>query len=350
MTLTLIPFEVTFHSEWHPILSEILFWVIFHFDWHSIFSDITFGVIFHFERQSILSDNPFWVTVHFEWWDLRDLMIWGSVNFQSASETVSEWVSESRSSELEMLAHLKMWQATTDIWKWQVTCDTWHMTYDIWTMTQETLREVDIVSKFQVPISNGLGFMMFWRFGGKGLPIEIMNEWITKVFLEHRVRQLVTRTNMSAKVCISNRHILGFCGPWVCAMLALVRLFVDSKGGQEEVRLFPISWFWWTIPEFPVPIWLIPACTVLTLYSVPKNAMHGEGKYFWKNSEIKRTNITRIRVVIFVKSHLVLSGTLICPGPCRDLTCQQMSLTPTVRLSEVAATQNGGNKNMIGRY
>ena len=154
------------------------------------------------------------------------------------------------------------------------------MTYDIWTMTQETLREVIIVSKFQVPISNGLGFMMFWRFGGKGLPIEIMNEWITKVFLEHRVRQLVTRTNMSAKVCISNRHILGFCGPWVCAMLALVRLFVDSKGGQEEVLqlflLFLISRYWWTIPEYPIPIWLIPACTVSALYSVPEYAMGNE--------------------------------------------------------------------------
>ena len=53
---------------------------------------------------------------------------------------------------------------------WQVTCD-----------TQEG---VNIVSKFQVPSYNGLGVMMFWRLGGKGLLTDLINEWVAKVFVE----------------------------------------------------------------------------------------------------------------------------------------------------------------------
>ena len=37
----------------------------------------------------------------------------------------------------------------------------WHMTHVTWLV-------VNIVSNFQVPSSNGLGFMVLWIFGGKG--------------------------------------------------------------------------------------------------------------------------------------------------------------------------------------
>ena len=46
--------------------------------------------------------------------------------------------------------------------KWSETPDTWHMTCDTWW-------GVIMLSKFQLPSSYGLGVMMFWRFGGKGL-------------------------------------------------------------------------------------------------------------------------------------------------------------------------------------
>ena len=34
---------------------------------------------------------------------------------------------------------------------------------------------MNIVSRFQLPCSNGLWVMMFWRSGGKGLPTDLMN-------------------------------------------------------------------------------------------------------------------------------------------------------------------------------
>ena len=45
------------------------------------------------------------------------------------------------------------------------------MTCDIWNVTGAV---VNIVSIFQVPSSNGLGVMVFWRFGGKGS----LTDWI----------------------------------------------------------------------------------------------------------------------------------------------------------------------------
>ena len=57
---------------------------------------------------------------------------------------------------------VNMWHVTRDTW--YVTCDTWHVTCDTW-------REVNILSKLQVPRSYGLEGKVSWRFGGKGLLI-----------------------------------------------------------------------------------------------------------------------------------------------------------------------------------
>ena len=58
---------------------------------------------------------------------------------------------------------------------WHLTPETWHMTHDMWQWWG-----VNILSKFQLSSSHGLGVMIFWRFGGKGS----LNEWMTKVFVE----------------------------------------------------------------------------------------------------------------------------------------------------------------------
>ena len=50
-------------------------------------------------------------------------------------------------------------------------CDTGHVTCDTW-------REVNILSKFQVPGSYGLEMKVSWGFGGKGSLNEWMNELI----------------------------------------------------------------------------------------------------------------------------------------------------------------------------
>ena len=52
---------------------------------------------------------------------------------------------------------------------WHVTCDTWHMTFDKWW-------GVNVLSKFQLPSSNGLGSIMFWIFGGKRSLTDWLNE------------------------------------------------------------------------------------------------------------------------------------------------------------------------------
>ena len=48
-----------------------------------------------------------------------------------------------------------------------MTCDMWHVTCDRW-------GEMHLLSKFQLPSSNGLGFMMLWRLEVKGS----LSHWI----------------------------------------------------------------------------------------------------------------------------------------------------------------------------
>ena len=58
-----------------------------------------------------------------------------------------------------------------------VTRAMWHVTHDTWLV-------VNIVSKVQVPSSDGLGFMVLWRLEEKDGLINQFNESVTEVFLE----------------------------------------------------------------------------------------------------------------------------------------------------------------------
>ena len=69
-----------------------------------------------------------------------------------------------------------MWQVTCD--RWQVTGDTWHVIRDIWHVTRDMFGGVNILSKFQLPSSYRLWFMILWRSGGKGWITELINEWM----------------------------------------------------------------------------------------------------------------------------------------------------------------------------
>ena len=60
--------------------------------------------------------------------------------------------------------------------RWHVTGDRWHLTGDRWQVTRDTWWGVNILSKFQLPSSNGLGFMMSWRWRGKGWLSDLINE------------------------------------------------------------------------------------------------------------------------------------------------------------------------------
>ena len=64
-------------------------------------------------------------------------------------------------------------QKTHDMW--HLTCDIWHVTYYTRHVTCDMFGEVNIPSKFQLPSSYWLWFMIIWRSGGKGSLNELMN-------------------------------------------------------------------------------------------------------------------------------------------------------------------------------
>ena len=91
-----------------------------------------------------------------------------------------------------------MWHMTCDTWHvthdtWHVTCntrgggvnilskcqlpcsDTWHVTHDTWQVSHNTQKVVNIVSKFQLPSSYGLGVKVFWRYFHK----RSLTHWLT---------------------------------------------------------------------------------------------------------------------------------------------------------------------------
>ena len=82
---------------------------------------------------------------------------------------------------------LDMWHLTHDTWHltldtWHVTCDTWHVTHDTWHVTRDTWHVtchmfggVNILSKFQLPSSYRLWFMISWKIGRKRV-----TEWLTE--------------------------------------------------------------------------------------------------------------------------------------------------------------------------
>ena len=50
------------------------------------------------------------------------------------------------------------------------------MTWDMWHVKRDKFGGVNILSKFQLPSSYRLGFMILWRSGGKGWITQSVNE------------------------------------------------------------------------------------------------------------------------------------------------------------------------------
>ena len=79
-------------------------------------------------------------------------------------------LSERKKKEEEKMRHV-----THDMW--HVTHDTWHMTPDTWRMTHDMFGEVNVPSKFQLPSSYCLWFMIIWRLEEKAdLMNQLMND------------------------------------------------------------------------------------------------------------------------------------------------------------------------------
>ena len=119
-----------------------------------------------------------------------------------------------------------MWHLTHETWL--EICDTWHVTCD-------TCWRVNFLSKFQLPRSKGLGFMMSWRFGGKD---DILPEWMTKVFVEQAPLHWVCW-----QVVPDWTHGYSMCGRCLTHVL--------SPCGALRTRCFPV----WTLKRGGVPNW-----------------------------------------------------------------------------------------------
>ena len=63
--------------------------------------------------------------------------------------------------------------------------DAWHVTHGTWQVTSDTQGVVNIVSKFQLPNSNGLGFTESWKYFHKPWLNYSINLFVTEVFVLH---------------------------------------------------------------------------------------------------------------------------------------------------------------------
>ena len=103
-------------------------------------------------------------------------------------------------------------------------------------LTHYTQGRVNIVLTFKVPNSNGLGFIIFWRFGGKGR----LNQQVTKVFEEQpRLHQVcynytllvqITRSG-PYKYCVAQQYKLN----WKLSLVVL------------SINVALVAWSWLVI-------------------------------------------------------------------------------------------------------
>ena len=110
--------------------------------------------MWHLTGDSWHVTHDTWLMTHDTWQITHDMWKVGEVNILSKFQLPS-------SNGL----------AVKVFWRWHVTCDTrlltrdlWHMTRDTWHMKHNMLEEVDLLSKFQLPSSNGLAVKVFWRW------------------------------------------------------------------------------------------------------------------------------------------------------------------------------------------
>ena len=77
---------------------------------------------------------------------------------------------------------VKQKKITCDMW--HMTFETWHVTCDMWHVTCDLFWGVNILSKFQLPSSYCLWFMILWRSGGKCSLTYWLTQLIMRLFIE----------------------------------------------------------------------------------------------------------------------------------------------------------------------
>ena len=128
--------------------------------------------IFQCRILMILKIKTYWIE-HFTS-KRRFWILWRKLDGVSP---VDNWLSNDK---LHHFVKKKMWHMTRDTWHvtcdtWHVTCDTWHVTHDMDMrhMTHDMFGGVNILSKFELPSSCCLWFMILWR----KRVTELINEW-----------------------------------------------------------------------------------------------------------------------------------------------------------------------------
>ena len=126
-----------------------------------------------------------------------------------------------------------------------MTRDTWHVTRDTWHVTRDTFGGVNILSKFQLPSSYRLWFLILWRSGGKGSLNQSISESVTRLFVGqprlHRVCQKGILDQRIQTFCLS----LGQCSdPTPLHRLIIVQtalLKIRSFERQTSISLEMLS-------------------------------------------------------------------------------------------------------------
>ena len=101
--------------------------------------------------------------------------------FSSSLYTLARLITDPQTTSSNTLSKKQKQKTTSDM-----THDMWHMTRDTWHghMTCDTWWGVNILSKFQLPSSYGLGKTVFWKYFHKGSLPRSVTELMTKVFVE----------------------------------------------------------------------------------------------------------------------------------------------------------------------
>ena len=115
---------------------------------------------------------------------------------------------------------------------WYLTRDTRHMTHDTWHMTHDMFGGVDILSKFQLPSSYCLWFMILWRSGGKG--------WLTDLISDKAVYRTAPATPGLLKIVNHIFFLKSNDGFWskTGVMWVLKKDFILSYDGFSKWMIY----------------------------------------------------------------------------------------------------------------
>ena len=152
-----------------------------------------------------------------------------------------------------------------------VTRDMWHVTRDTWHVTCDTFGGVNIISKFQLPSSYRLWFMILWRYFRKRLT-DLINQWMTRLFVGqprlHRVCQRVKT------MLFKNQAAYGRLSLWQCNLIYCIVLQFNEQANiiamctAVQCRAVQYSSFLLHVVRCSAVPWSVAPCSTVQWSSV----------------------------------------------------------------------------------